>query len=119
MSGAFADEETTRAGVPKLVPRAVPPLSSDVHEAIGQLMAETVAQGRRVDVLVVTVDGFENMLLTTLAKLERDREGIVHTASTKAATHTSNRLAALLGALAILYTEAAPILHELWRSLHR
>lgn len=119
MSSAFADEETTRAGVPKLVPRAVPPLSSDLHEAVGQLMAETVAQGRRVDILVVTIDGFENMLCVALGKLERERDGMVQTASSKAATHTSNRLAALLGALAILYTEAAPVLHELWRSIHR
>ena len=44
----------------------------------------------------------------------------MHTASSKAATHTSNRLAALLGALAILYTEAAPVLHALWRQIfHR
>jgi hypothetical protein len=124
---AFAgDEETTRAGVPKLVSRAVPALSSDLHESMGQVMAETVSQGRRLDVLSRTVaaqtgaiTGLENMLCAALAKQDRERSAIVQTASTKAATHTSNRLAALLGALAILYTEAAPILHELWRSLHQ
>ncbi|HXC23125.1 MAG TPA: hypothetical protein VNU28_00955 [Solirubrobacteraceae bacterium] len=126
MSRAFGEqEETTRAGVPKLVPRAVPPLSADLHEAMGQLMAETVAQGRRLDELArvvgentAAISGFENVLLSAIAKQNREREGLVQTASTKAATHTSNRLAALLGALVLLYSEAAPVLHELWRQLH-
>lgn len=113
MSSAFAEqEETTRGGVPRAVPRAVPPLSEDLHEAMGQVMAETVRQGRRVD-------EFGEQLKQVLAELKRERPELVHSASSRAATHTSNRMAALLGALAVLYTEAAPFLHELWRSLHR
>lgn len=106
--GRFAEEEATRGGVPRAVVRAVPPLSPDLHEAMGQLMAETIRQGRRVDEFGARLDA-------ALAELKRERPELVHSVSKSAAGHTSNRMAALLGALFVLYTEAAPVLHELWR----
>lgn len=113
MANAFAEaEETTRGGVPRVVPRTVPALSEDAHEALGQIMRETVRQGRQLD-------AFGTTLTDALAEMRKERPALAHTVGQRAATHTSNRMAALLGALFVLYSEAAPVLHELWRSLHR
>lgn len=107
-AGQFSEEETTRGGTPSKVSRTVPPLSEDLHEAMGQLMTEVVRQGRRVD-------EFGTRLDDALRSASDERPELVR----RTAGHTSNRMAALLGALFVLYTEAAPVLHELWRGLHR
>ena len=52
-----------------------PALSADLHEAMGQLMAETIRQGRRTDQLAEAVAGFEKMLIASLAKHDRERRG--------------------------------------------
>ncbi len=106
------EEEATKGGTPARVVRMVPQLSSDLHEAMGQVMAETVRQGRRVD-------AFEEKIDDVLAELKRRQPELVHSVSKTSAAHTSNRMAALLGALFVLYTEAAPYLHELWKMVHR
>ena len=120
MSQSFPDrEETTRGGTPRLLAPSQPPLSADVHEAVGQLMAETVRQGRKLDTLNTDVGTIASEVRITRRELQDDRGSLVAETSKKTSARTSNRMATLLGALFVLYTEAVPLLHELWRSVHR
>jgi hypothetical protein len=94
-------------------------LSSDPLEAIGQVMAEVGKVGRLVATLNTTVETQARELNAMRRELEEDRSALVRGASKHAAVSSSNRMAALLGTLFVLYTQAAPILRELWRGLMR
>lgn len=92
---------------------------SDVHEYLGQVMTQTARTARKVDELDTTVRGIATELRGMRDDLDHDRKSLVHGAATKASAHASNRMAGLLGALFVLYTESAPYLHELWRMFHK
>jgi hypothetical protein len=90
-------------------------LSSDPLEAIGQVMAEVGKVGRLVATLNMVVETQARELNALRRDLEKDRGELVK----GSATHTSNRMAVLLGTLFVLYEQAAPVLRELWRSFHQ
>jgi len=97
--------------------RARPPmaseheLSEDMHVALGQVMGAVSRQGERVELLAHEVGGLRR-------DVELDRRALVRGASRSASRHSSNRTAALMGTLFILYEQAAPVLRAVWRGLH-
>ena len=96
------------------------PLSDDVHEALGQLMAAVQAGNARASSLsaeVSTLSREVGQLSRGLEEHSKTADAAAKTAGTTAATHTSNRLAVLMGALVTLYEIASPALHELWKGL--
>lgn len=106
----YDDEPITRAGLNRHTPplRVVEsdPPASDADVRMGQLMG---AIGR----LQTDVDALKTLPAEVRAlrrDLELDRDALVHGASKRAATHSSNRMAALLGALFTVYEVAAPYL---------
>ena len=119
MSQSFPDAETTRGGTPRGREASEPPLSADVHVALGQVMRATVEQRARLETVAGDVSTMAREFGAMRRDLELDRGELVQGTSKHTAQKTSNRMAALLGALFVLYTEAAPVLHELWRGLHR
>jgi hypothetical protein len=118
----MAFDEDTRGGLrPRPITRLPtdPRLSDDTHEAIGQVMSEVMKVGRVVTAMRVDLDTQARELNGLRRDLEDDRTELVKGSSRKAATHTSNRMAMLLGTLFVLYEQAAPVLHELWKGLHK
>ena len=103
----------------RLGPSFAPAPGDDVHEYLGQIMGATARTGRKVDDLTIQIGTLSREVSGLRADIEQDRRALVHGAASKASTHTSNRMAGLLGALFLLYTEAAPYLHELWKMVHR
>lgn len=97
-----------------------PPLSDDVHEALGQIMAAVQASNARTANMVAEFQTLSREV-GQLARVTEDHrkaaDDAAKKAGTTAATHTSNRLAVLMGALVTLYEIAAPALHELWKGL--
>lgn len=114
------DTQRIRAvGIAKPMPFVVPRLSNDLHEALGQVMVETVKLGRRVDGLAQQIETQARELNGARRDIELDRRALVRGASRSAATRAGNRVAALMGTLFIVYEQAAPFLRALWRGLHR
>ena len=97
--------------------RSEPP--GDVHEYLGQVMGGLARTNRELVELQTYTREVGAEVRALRDDLEKDRRALVSSASRHASTHTSNRMAGLLGALFVLYTEAAPYLHELWRMVHR
>jgi len=116
-SGAFraADEDDTAPGVPL---GSLPPLASDVHEALGQLMAGTARNGRHIATLKRDYGVLRTEIVGMRKDLEQDRGVLVDASSKAAAKRTSNRTAALMGTLFTVYELLSPYLHELWRLAH-
>jgi hypothetical protein len=100
------DGEPSRPKLP-----SVHELSDDPHEALGQVMGATARVGERVELLAREVNGLRR-------DVELDRRALVRGASRSASRHSSNRTAALMGTLFILYEQAAPVLRAVWRGLH-
>jgi hypothetical protein len=112
-SGHFAAaEEDTASGVPL---SSLPPLAEDPDEALGQLMAALARQGRHISLLKRDVGTIRTEVTGLRKDTELDRGELVDGASRKAAKHSSNRMAALMGALFTLYEVSSPYLHELVR----
>lgn len=112
-SGHFAAaEEDTASGIPL---SSMPPLAEDPDEALGQVMAVLARQGRHVSLLKRDVALVRTEVTGLRKDLEEDRDELVNGASKKAAKHSSNRMAALMGALFTLYEISSPYLHELVR----
>lgn len=116
---SFSDEEEiTRGGLLRSKPLRVvesDPPADDADVRMGQLMG---AIGR----LQTDVNNLKTLPAEVRAlrrDLELDRDALVHGASKRAANHSSNRMAALMGALFTLYELAAPALHELVRWFHK
>jgi hypothetical protein len=121
------DEETTRNGLARPLhavppaPESAPP-DADLHQLVGRLMAACSKLETNCARLERKVDE-----LTTLpgevaglrADIEKDRKVIIHDASAKTAAHTSNRMAALLGALFTVYEIASPYFHGIWGMFHK
>ncbi len=121
---SFQDEEVTSAGRRARLRTVQPvePATDDLHVLYGRLMAacarneQTAARiERKVDELLP----FARDVMQMRRDWDADREQLVHGASQKAAAHSSNRMAALLGALFTLYEVSAPYLHDLWRMFHK
>ncbi len=112
-SGHFAAaEEDTASGIPL---SSIPPLAEDRDEALGQMMGVLARQGRHLQ-LVKRELGLLRTEVTGLRKdIGEDRDELVNGASKQAAKHSSNRMAALMGALFTLYELSSPYLHELVR----
>jgi hypothetical protein len=108
------DEELTRSGFPRATPLRVvsdPPPDDSPEYRHGQMMG---AIGR----LQTAVDELRTLpseVRALRAEIRDDRSALVNGASKHASTHTSNRMAALLGALFTLYEIAGPALREVWR----
>lgn len=97
-----------------------PPLSDDVHVALGQIMAAVQANNARTANMVVEFQTLSREVGALARATDEHRKGVddaAKKAGTTAATHTSNRLAVLMGALVTLYEVASPALHELWKGL--
>lgn len=88
-------------------------LPDDLHEAVGQLMGAVA----RLDARVRDLAPLASEVALLRKDIEEDRGLLVKDASKSAAHGTSNRMAALLGALGIVYEIAAPYLHELFRGV--
>ena len=97
----------------------LPKLSDDTHEALGQIMAEVAKGARAMGELRQLIEVQARELGGLRRDIELDRTALVRGASHRAAARSSNRMAALLGTLFVLYEQAAPILRELWRGLSR
>ena len=117
-SGAFraADEDDTHPGVPL---GSLPPLPSDVHEALGTLMAATARNGRHIASLKRDMGVLRTEITGMRKDLQEDRGVLVHETSSAAAKKSSARMAAWMGTLFGVYEVASPYLHELWRMIHK
>lgn len=91
---------------------SVPPASSEA-ELLGRLLAAGARQQTAVNALSVQVGTLSRELSQFGRDLKDDKVQRVETAK-HASKVTSNRMAALLGTLFVLYQEAAPVLHEVW-----
>lgn len=92
-----------------------PPEAGDVHELLGQMMAGLARLERKVDELLP----LRREVHQLRRDVELDRKALVNGASSKAAKHSSNRMAVLVGALFAAYEAASPVLHEIWKGLHK
>lgn len=111
----FSDEEPTRS---RMLPRAVPsapPTDGDLAELVGQLLTATARLQSDVNELKPILSEVRQLR----KEIDDDRHALVHGASSSAARHSSNRMAALMGALFTLYEVSAPYLHDLWRMVHK
>jgi hypothetical protein len=100
------DEEPTRGNLrPPLRAVSVPP-PFDEAETLGQLMAATA----RIETRLRDLETLPREVRALRDEIRLDRDALVHGASKHAATHSSNRMAALLGALFTVYEIAAPYL---------
>lgn len=116
---SFPDERPTRPTSAKL--RAVAEVSAapkTTDELLGELMAATVQHSAVIEALSVQVGSLEGKWAAHAETVEAQKKEIKE-ATVKAATHGSNRLALLLGALVTLYEIAAPVLHDLAKWVHQ
>jgi hypothetical protein len=111
--GAF--EVTEEQTSPGLVFPSMPPLPEDRDEALGVLMAATARNGRHIAQIKRDYGVIRTEVMGLRKDIELDRNELVDGASRKAAKHSSNRMAALMGALFTAYELASPYLSELWR----
>ncbi len=114
---SFHDEEITRGGLRPLAPlRAVSePPQSDELVMLGQLMRSVAKLQTDVD----TLKTLPSEVRSLRDEIRLDRDALVHGASKHAANHSSNRMAALMGALFTLYEISSPYLHELVKWVHK
>lgn len=100
---------------------SVPPLSDDVHEALGQLMTEVHRGIRRTEQMTHEFATLSREV-GALSRLTEDHRKATDAAATKAghtaAKSASNRLAVAFGAIVTLYEVAQPLLHELAKVFH-
>jgi hypothetical protein len=104
------------------MPSSLPPDAADLHELVGQLMAaasKNAQSAARIERKVDELMPFARDVLQMRRDWDQDRDKLVHGASTKAAEHSSNRMAALLGTLFTLYELSSPYLREVWRMFHK
>lgn len=94
------------------------PIYGDIPELLGKLMGGLARLERRELNTSLEVNTLTREVSGLRRDLDLDRAELVRSSSKHAAVKSSNRMAGLLGALFVLYTEAAPILHELWRGMH-
>jgi hypothetical protein len=127
VTGSWPDERT-RPGLRQLRAVSDPPSSGDVldadeHVLLGKVMAETVQIRGAVNNLTTEAQLMRSEVSALRRDIELDRKELVKSSASEAAKagagHASNRMAVLLGLLYALYTEAAPVLHELWRVVHK
>lgn len=113
-------EEPTRPGLRQLRAVSDPPaFDGDTHELVGKLLAETIQLRAGHNQLVTQLQLNTAEISQLRRDLELDRKELVHSSARGAATHTSNRMAALLGALFVVYEQAAPYLAQLWHWVHK
>lgn len=136
----FREDEVTktglpRAGTPARVLRVAPVVPSDppaadqLPELVGQLMAVCASLQTTCTALQASCSALDTKIaaLATLPSevsalrrdVDEDRKDLVHDSSKSAATHTSNRMAALLGALFTVYEIASPYFHGIWSMFHK
>lgn len=113
---SFHDEEPTRGGLNRPALRAVsePP---DTLVDLGQIMrgvAKLQTDVADLKPLRTEVRGLRTDLDTLRDDLKADQDALVHGASRRAANHSSNRMAALMGALFTLYEITSPYVRELF-----
>ena len=108
---SFHDEEITRGGLNRPALRAVSePPASDSLVNLGQVMAAVAKLQTEVGELKTLPAEVRSLR----RDLELDRDALVHGASKRAANHSSNRMAALMGALFTLYEVTSPYVRELF-----
>jgi hypothetical protein len=120
---SFHDEEITRGGGLRAPLRAVsqPPESDDLVN-LGQVMTAVVGlqvRTARMDQRLRTLATLPSEVHALRQEIQDDRHALVTGASKHAAAHSSNRMAALMGALFTLYEIAGPYLHDLWRMVRK
>jgi hypothetical protein len=108
-------EEDTHSGLPL---SSMPPLSDDVHEALGQIMGTCARHGRHLQAVKTQLGTMQTELVGMRKDIELDRGALVEGASHTAAKRSSNRMAALMGCFFTLYEIASPYLHEMAKWLH-
>lgn len=105
------EEETTSTGKLRLLRGTPAPAVTDLHEAMGKLMASVA----RIEVTQREWPLLRSEVSQLRKDLELDRSFLVR----RAARRSSNRLALLVSGLFVLYDQAAPILHAIWKGFHR
>ena len=110
---SYPDEETTRGDLRRPL-RAVslPPAADELH-TLGLVMAATA----RIETRLRDLETLPSEVRLLREEIAKDRKELVHGASKHAANHSSNRMAALMGALFTLYEVSAPYLRDLWHML--
>jgi hypothetical protein len=113
------DDEITKSGNARKRLRSVDgvdPDTDDLRVLYGRLMAAcarneqtAVRLERKVDELMP----FASDVLQMRRDWDADRDALVHGASKRAANHSSNRMAALMGALFTLYELTSPYVRDL------
>ena len=125
------DTPVTRPSIPKLralqqSTSGIAPAGSahdqstpkSIEEVVGELMAATVQNTAVIEALAVQIGSLDGKWKAH-AEASEERKKEIKDATVKAATHGSNRLALLLGALVTLYEIAAPVLHDLAKWVHQ
>jgi hypothetical protein len=105
------EEETTSTGKLRLLRGTPAPVPTDLHEAMGKLMAAVA----RLETKARDLETLPREFAQLRKDVEQDRTFLVR----RAARRSSNRLALLVSGLFVLYDQAAPILHAIWKGFHR
>lgn len=92
------------------------PERSDRDVLLGQLLAATARQERAVNSLTTELGVLRRELTQHSKTLEDDQRERLSTAK-HASKLTSERMAALLGTLFVLWQEASPVVHEVVRMI--
>jgi hypothetical protein len=91
----------------------------DTDTLLGQMMASQARIERGQQDILLQLGTLTREQSQLRKDIEKDREELIRGASRKAATHSSNRLAVLMGGLFTLWEVASPYLHELAELLRR
>lgn len=90
----------------------------DEAQLLGQVLAACARNEQATNSLALQVGTLTRELTQHRRDLDESHNARV-SAAKHASTTTSNRMAALLGALFVLWETAAPMLHELYKMVHR
>ncbi len=111
------DEEHTRDDLRRPLRAVSLAPEADELELLGRVMATTArleAAVARLEVRVSSLAMLPSEVRSLRDEILEDREALVHGASKHAANHSSNRMAALMGALFTLYEVSSPYLRDLF-----
>lgn len=118
-NGFDSEEEITRnfgARSSANIRHAAGQLPGSELETLGRLMAGQARADRKIEALTLDVQTLTREVHQTGKTVQADRGALAH----ETAKHSSNRMAALMGALFTLYEITSPYLREIWRQVfHR
>lgn len=115
-------QEKTRPDLTKIPPpvrlESEPPESRDHDTILGKMMAALAKNDRVMRELQAAHETLTREVGGLRRDIDKDREALVQGASTRAAAHSSNRLAVMMGGLFTLWEVASPYVAELLKAMH-